>query len=109
MKQWYGKDVPKQSSGSMGVMMGGTTDSESEVASLSTAPDFDKTFLEQMIPHHQMAVMMANMLERGTNRSEMKNLAAQIISAQTKEISEMQSWQSDWGYTNSSQTHMMGH
>lgn len=100
-KQWYGVDVPKQSStNGMGSMMNGSWDEDS----LNTAADFDKAFLAAMIPHHQMAVMMANMLEQGTNRQEMKALAKDIIVAQSKEINTMRDWQTQWGYATSSQS-----
>lgn len=56
---------------------------------LKNAKDFDKTFLEQMIPHHEMAIMMARMLLRATSREEMKALAQNIITTQTAEITEM--------------------
>jgi len=48
-----------------------------------------------MIPHHQMAVVMAKMLEQASTRSEMKKLARDIITAQTKEIEMMNQWKSE--------------
>ncbi|MFZ2836607.1 MAG: DUF305 domain-containing protein [Candidatus Saccharimonadales bacterium] len=99
-KQWYATDVPKQSSSNgMAPMMNGSWDE----GSLNAATDFDKAFLEEMISHHQMAVMMANMLENGTNRQEMKTLAQEIISAQSKEVDTMRNWQVQWGYATSKQ------
>lgn len=105
MKSWYrdwlGKDVPDASaatghsmgSGSMhGGMMGDATDMDR----LQNTVDFDKAFIEEMIPHHQMAVMMAQMLERSTERAEMKQLAKDIIEAQTTEIEQMRSWYRQW-------------
>jgi uncharacterized protein (DUF305 family) len=56
----------------------------------------DAHFIEQMIPHHQMAVMMAQMLYNSTDREEMKNLAQNIIKAQTNEINDMRSWYAEW-------------
>ncbi len=100
-KSWFGKDVSDSSTGmshGMGSgmmhmgMMGDTTDIEQ----LKTASDFDKVFIEQMIPHHQMAVMMAQMLERTTDRPEMKQLAKNIIETQTREINSMRTWYRDW-------------
>lgn len=96
-RDWYGGDVPVDSSIGMGMgrgmmhggMMGGQT---SDVEALKIAPDFDKAFLEEMIPHHQMAVMMAQMLLSGSNRTEMKQLAQDIIDAQKAEIEQMRSW-----------------
>lgn len=99
-KDWYGAGVPKQSGQTM--MGGSMMSSQTDMDNLSSATDFDKSFLEQMIPHHQMAVVMANMLEQGTNRSEMKKLADDITAAQTKEIQQMKQWQKDWGYASNS-------
>jgi len=73
-------------------MMGDETD----MTRLEQSADFDRAFIEEMIPHHQMAVMMANMLKNGNNRPEMQRLADDIINAQTAEISQMRSWYSEW-------------
>ena len=103
-KSWFGKDVPEgdivmnqhgmkaENSMHMG-MMGNDTD----MTRLENAKDFDKAFIEEMIPHHQMAVMMATMLKNGTKRPEMAKLADEIITAQTREIEKMRGWLSDWG------------
>jgi len=40
--------------------------------------------------------MMAQMLERTTDRPEMKKLAQDIIAAQTAEINQMRQWYQDW-------------
>lgn len=97
-KDWFGKDVPEGN-----VMMGGMMSqggvhmgSTQDIDALSNASDFDKAFIEQMIPHHQMAIMMANMLQSGTDRSEMQQLAKNIISSQSKEIKQMQEWYTVW-------------
>ena len=55
-----------------------------------------KEFIEQMIPHHQMAIMMAQMLKSGTVRPEMQQLAENIITSQSKEIHDMQGWYRSW-------------
>lgn len=111
-KDWYGTDVPTVSTNHMwgGSMMNSQTSTDE----LSAASDFDKAFLSQMIEHHQMAVMMANMLSISTNRPEMKKLGNDIITAQNKEIGDMQQWQQQWGYETSTNNtgnmmDMMGH
>ena len=94
-KSWFGNELPNVSSGmgnGMGMMRGGMMGNETDIKTLENAKPFDKEFIEQMIPHHQMAVMMAQMLSRSTNRPEMKQLAESIISAQTKEINQMREW-----------------
>ena len=96
-KEWFGSEISlvnqSQAHGMMNIgMMGDGTD----IDRLENAQPFDKAFIEEMIPHHQMAVMMAQMLERTTNRPEMKKLAEDIIYAQTKEIGQMRQWYQDW-------------
>ena len=99
-KDWFGADVSKANTSRMGggmmsgrgMHMGGTED----MSALENASDFDKAFIEGMIPHHQLAVMMAQMLKAGTNRPEMLTLANNIIESQTKEIEQMQGWYNTW-------------
>jgi|SRR3990167_11007968 len=63
-----------------------------------TGDGFDKAFIEQMIPHHQGAIEMAKLAQQYAKHDEIKNLADDIIKAQTSEINMMKSWQSSWGY-----------
>lgn len=81
-----------------------------------TGNDFDKAFITGMIAHHQGAIDMANLAKQNAKHDEIKNLADNILSAQSKEIDEMQTWQTQWGYKNTptiESTHnmndMMGH
>lgn len=104
-KSWFGKDVPEGGSvmnqhgmGNGSDMHMGMMGNNMDMARLENAQDFDKVFIEDMIPHHQMAVMMASMLKGGTQRPEMKELADDIVAAQTKEIEQMRQWYTDWGY-----------
>lgn len=103
---WFGKDVPTNSQvmnqhGMMGSarqnsMHMGMMGDASDMTNLEQATDFDKEFVQEMIPHHQMAVMMATMLKNGTERPELKKLADDIITAQTKEIDQMRQWLKNW-------------
>jgi uncharacterized protein (DUF305 family) len=99
-KSWFGNDVPI---GSVGMMEGGMMSQsgmhmggQEDMKALETAADFDKAFLEAMIPHHQLALMMVQMLEAGTTRPEMLQLAKNITVSQSKEIKDMQSWYKAW-------------
>lgn len=100
-KGWFNTSVPDvfentdHGMGS-GMMHGGMMNNESDISTLREADPFDKAFIEEMIPHHQMAVMMAQMLKSSTTRPEMKQLADNIIEAQTKEIEQMRNWHSQW-------------
>ena len=99
-KNWFGKDVLKGSFAMMeGGMMSGSgmhMGGQEEVQALEDATDFDKAFIESMIPHHQLAIMMAQMLKAGTDRPEMLALAENIIESQSKEILEMKNWYKSW-------------
>ncbi len=74
-------------------MMGMTSSLEGK-----TGDEFDKTFIEEMIVHHQGAIEMAELAKENANRKEIKSLADDIISAQTKEIEMMRGWQKSWRY-----------
>ena len=91
-KLWYGTDVPESTSGMSQGMMGGGTDLES----LENAEVFEKEFIEQMIPHHQMALMMVSMMLQGTEHEEMQKLAEDIVRTQTEEINQMRAWYNEW-------------
>jgi len=102
-QEWYGRELPTGDAvmnqhGMMensGMHMGMRGD-ETDMVRLEQATDFDIEFVTEMIPHHQMAVMMASMLKNGTNRPEMKKLADDIITSQTSEIEQMREWLKKW-------------
>ncbi len=61
-----------------------------------TGDDFDKAFIQEMIVHHQGAISMAGMALVQAKHPEIKILADQIITAQTDEMTKMESWMSEW-------------
>ena len=90
----------------------GTVDKNSsdyKMYSQLTGEDYDRMFLANMIAHHQGAVDMANLALTSAKHQELKDMANTIITAQTKEISDMQSWQTAWGYPASSGSMMEDH
>jgi len=86
---WYGAAV---SSSPMGGMAMGRSDSQA----LEGARPFDKAFIEQMIPHHEMAVMMSKMVLQRTSRPELRRLLQSIITGQSAEITQMRRWYATW-------------
>jgi uncharacterized protein (DUF305 family) len=52
----------------------------------------DVTYIDMMIPHHQLAVDMAKIAQEKATRGELKGLANDIISAQEDEIKRMAGW-----------------
>lgn len=107
MTSWYqswfnsavpegGMPAPYGTEGSrMGMHMDGMTGDTGDLSTVASA-DFDREFIDQMIPHHEMAVMMASMLQATTDRAEMKTLADNIITSQSREIAMMRSWRASW-------------
>jgi uncharacterized protein (DUF305 family) len=104
-KQWYGTEVPASSTMGMGRSrpsgmgmrgMGMMHSMGMNLDALKNATDFDKAFIEQMIPHHKMAVMMSAMV-LDSNRPEMRNLAKSIIQTQSAEIELMRGWNQTQG------------
>jgi hypothetical protein len=63
-----------------------------------TGDDFDKMFVDSMIAHHQGAIDMANLAKTNAKHQEVKDMADDIISAQSKEIEMMKKWKVDWKY-----------
>jgi uncharacterized protein (DUF305 family) len=79
--------------GGMGMMM----DMGQEIANLcATTEGFDLPFIEAMIPHHQSAIMMAQVTLERAEHPELKSLAQAIIGAQQREIDQMQTWRAAW-------------
>src|SRR5262245_12367055 len=60
--------------------------------------DADVTFAQHMIPHHQQAVEMSDIVlgKQGID-PRVTELANQIKAAQGPEIDEMQQWLTEWG------------
>jgi len=61
----------------------------------SNAP-FDQRFLDQMIVHHQGAVLSTQMMIADSARPELRDLAQRIITGQQREIDQMGQWRQDW-------------
>lgn len=79
--------------GGMGMMM----DIEQEITDLCTMTEgLDLAFIEAMVPHHQMAVMMAQMATMRVEHPELRALAQTMIDDQQREIELMQAWRAAW-------------
>ena len=94
-QQWFGGPVPAWSGAGHGMGMGmpgmGTS-----LRALREAPDFDRAFLEQMIVHHRMSVMMASHAQWGTVHPELRELEAAMVRVQSQEIAQMERWYQQW-------------
>lgn len=72
------------------------------------ANETDVTFAQQMVPHHQQALMMSAMARRMANSDNVRALAKRISAAQEPEIELMVGWLDDWGVDTDGHGHMMG-
>lgn len=82
-----------------GMEMGsGSTGSSSSASAAAAHNDSDVAFATQMIPHHQQAVEMADILLAKTGVDpKVIDLATQIKAAQDPEIVTMTGWLKSWG------------
>lgn len=89
--QWYGgADAPTTGMEAMGAMMQGM------MGGMMGGADQDRMFLRMMIPHHQLAIDMAEDALKRAEHLEIKNLARQIVADQSAEITEMEGYLRDW-------------
>jgi uncharacterized protein (DUF305 family) len=68
----------------------------SDPEQLAQARPFDKAFIDDMIPHHESAIAMAEVARRETNDPEIRRIASDIVSAQEREIGKMKQWRQQW-------------
>lgn len=102
-----GNDMP----GMPGMDHGSGTSSSSPSASATEANAADQMFVMMMIPHHQQAIEMADLiLGKDGIDPRVTELAQQIKDAQGPEIDTMAGWLDDWGmpYDDSMPGHDMG-
>ncbi|ODA71341.1 DUF305 domain-containing protein [Streptomyces sp. AVP053U2] len=59
--------------------------------------DQDVSFAQDMIPHHQQALQMAEMAATRASSAEVEDLASRIEKAQDPEIETMSGWLESWG------------
>jgi uncharacterized protein (DUF305 family) len=122
-RQWFGGDVPAMTGGGamgmggmgmgmgigggmgggmgpgMGMGMGccsGMGMMGTSMAALKNSADFDRAFIEQMIPHHRMGVMMASMAQTNSQHPQLKAMQQAMVKAQSQEIEQMTQWYRSW-------------
>lgn len=99
---WYPKagDKPMAYHASQGHMMEMSAEQmkgmmmSTDLGSADT--EFDRRFINGMIPHHEGALVMAQDALKKSKRPEIKKLAQDIITSQQKEIDQMKQWRQAW-------------
>lgn len=73
---------------------------QASASSTAAFNDADVMFAQMMIPHHEQAVAMSDMVLAKTDAdADVLKLAQQIKAAQQPEIDTMNGWLEDWGQT----------
>jgi uncharacterized protein (DUF305 family) len=57
---------------------------------------FDRAFIDMMVPHHLGAIAMAKQLLKKGEQPALRQMAEDIINAQTDEIAQMRKWRNAW-------------
>lgn len=78
--------------------------SQHRTAAAPTAKVIDEQFLDAMVPHHHVAVEMADAVLQKGKRDDVKHLAEKIKSSQEQQIKEMQQLaKEEYGFTPSTE------
>ena len=64
--------------------------------SLADEKPFDRAFIDAMTPHHRSAVEMAEVARKESGNPRIRELSGDIIEAQERELSRMQTWRENW-------------
>ena len=81
-------DMSKEQMEGMGMAM--------DPPELAMQEPFDKAFIDNMIPHHESATEMANVVLVESENHEIREIAEAIVDAQKREIEQMRSWRDEW-------------
>lgn len=68
----------------------------SDTRKLAQADTFDQAFIDEMIPHHQSAIVMAGVARTETEDPQIREISNDIITAQKREIEQMKHWRQQW-------------
>jgi uncharacterized protein (DUF305 family) len=103
LRQWYGL-TPEQAPDRAPAMVRQMQDRMDQqmqmmttmLASAPAGPDFDRAFLQAMIPHHEMAVIEAGKVADRMGHPALATMAGDIVSSQKSEIRQMRTWLREW-------------
>ncbi len=63
---------------------------------LANEDPFDRAFIDNMIPHHESAIAMAEVALRESGNQQIRRIAEDIVDAQEREIAQMERWREEW-------------
>lgn len=56
----------------------------------------DRAFIDGMVPHHEMALMMADDALDKASHAELRSFATKVKTDQQREIDQLKSWRAQW-------------
>src|SRR4028119_826058 len=81
-------DMSKEEMEGMGMAM--------DPQELAIQEPFDKAFIDNMIPHHESAIEMAQVVLEESENPEIREIAESLVKAQERETPSMTSWRDEW-------------
>jgi uncharacterized protein (DUF305 family) len=78
------------------MMNGGTMMDSQMMGSVDDDKPFDLQFIDQMIPHHEGALMSSEHMISNSKRPELRQLYENIQKSQSEQIEQMQEWRKEW-------------
>jgi uncharacterized protein (DUF305 family) len=90
------------------MMNGGTMMDSQMMGSFDDEKPFDLQFIDQMIPHHEGALMSSEHMISKSKRPEMRQLYENIQKSQSEQIEQMQEWRKEWYPDAGQPSEMMG-
>lgn len=97
--EWYGTtrvSDPQEAMMEQMITGRGTMNRDQMRQMMVANTDFDRMFLQMLIPHHAAAISMAEQALEQAEHPELKTLAENIIADQQAEIDEMRGYLRDW-------------
>ena len=92
---WMGGDHGGEDVAIAGTMSAGGDAAMGHSPGMTTAMG-EQAFLEQMVPHHESAIAMAQLALQKARHPEIRALARDIASSQEAEIRRMKAWHRQW-------------
>lgn len=75
----------------------GGSDASPDAGATPSGDEFDRAFIDAMVPHHQSAIAMATAAkEAGLSQPDLVKVANDILATQQLEINQMKDWRGEW-------------
>lgn len=91
------QDVPIVQPGAPGETARSLSADEATQIAQNTFSEDDVTFMQNMIPHHAQAVVLANLVEGRSNTGDLTDISGRIKASQSDEIEFMKTWLAERG------------